>query len=58
MSDGDLVERSVIAFRCERALAAAAERVAAAEGISLSDVARRALLRDLRASEDLPAAGG
>jgi len=40
-------DHPVVAFRCPRALAEAAERVAASEGITRSDVARRALMRDL-----------
>ncbi len=39
---------SIIAFRCPHALAEAAERAAAAEGSTRSDIARRALMRDLR----------
>jgi hypothetical protein len=38
----------IVAFRCPTALAEAAERVAASEGLSRSDIARRALLRDRR----------
>jgi hypothetical protein len=45
-------ERSgvVIAFRANERLLAEAEAVAAHEGISRSDVVRRALLRDLQSS--------
>ena len=39
---------SIIAFRCPHALAEAAERAAAAEGSTRSDIARRALMRALR----------
>jgi hypothetical protein len=38
----------VIAFRCPPALVAAAERAAAAEGLTRSDIARRALIYALR----------
>ena len=38
----------IVAFRCPSALAEAAERVAAREGLSRSDIARRALLQDKR----------
>ena len=38
---------SVIAFRASAELMAKADSVAAAEGISRSDVARRALMRDV-----------
>jgi hypothetical protein len=38
---------AIIAFRAPADLAAAADQAAAAEGISRSDVARRALIRDL-----------
>jgi hypothetical protein len=40
----------VIAFRVNARLIAEAEALAASEGISRSDVARRALLRDLQRS--------
>jgi hypothetical protein len=46
----------VIAFRAPPELAAAAETAAAAEGITRSDIARRALIRDLRARRE-PAHG-
>jgi hypothetical protein len=46
-NDGDECG-AIIAFRCPQDLVAAAESAAAAEGISKSDVARRALMRDLR----------
>lgn len=36
-----------IGFKATRALAARADRAAAAEGLSRADVARRALIRDL-----------
>jgi hypothetical protein len=42
------VDISVMAFRCKSDLRAAIERQAAAEGISASDVIRRATMRDLR----------
>jgi hypothetical protein len=38
---------SVIAFRAPKDLVAATEAAAVSEGISKSDIARRALLRDL-----------
>jgi hypothetical protein len=41
-------EASVLAFRCPTALRAAVERQATSEGISCSDVVRRATIRDLR----------
>ena len=43
----------VIAFRANARLIAEAEALAASEGISRSDVARRALLRDLGRSKHL-----
>jgi hypothetical protein len=43
----------VIAFRVNARLIAEAETLAASEGISRSDVARRALLRDLNRSRHL-----
>ena len=43
----------VIAFRANARLIAEAEALAASEGISRSDVARRALLRDLDRSRHL-----
>jgi hypothetical protein len=42
---------SVIAFRLSPELLASVEQAAAEEGISKSDVARRALIRDRRARE-------
>jgi hypothetical protein len=42
---------SIIAFRCDAELRAAIERQAAEEGLSNSAVARRAVLRDLRAQQ-------
>ena len=46
--------KPILAFRCEADLIALAEAAAKAEGISRSDVARRALMRDLqrRAKKD------
>jgi hypothetical protein len=41
----------VVAFRAPAWLAAAAEAQAAAEGITRSDVARRALIRDLKSAK-------
>ena len=41
---------AIMTYRCAPSLIKAAEAAAAAEGISTSDVARRALLRDLRLS--------
>lgn len=40
-------DSSIIAFRAPKDLVAATEAAAVSEGISKSDVARRALLRDL-----------
>jgi hypothetical protein len=37
----------LVAFRCPRPLADAAEAAGAVEGLTRSDVARRALIRDL-----------
>jgi hypothetical protein len=37
----------LVAFRCPRPLADAAEAAGAVEGLSRSDIARRALIRDL-----------
>ena len=59
--DGDTQARTmtdramgeVIAFRANARLIAEAEALAASEGISRSDVARRALLRDLDRSRHL-----
>ena len=45
--DEHCTQHAVIAFRASAALLANAEKAAAAEGISRSDVARRALIRDL-----------
>jgi hypothetical protein len=42
---------TIVAFRCPPELRARIEQTAAFEGISNSDVARRAVLRDLRARE-------
>jgi hypothetical protein len=47
----------VIAFRANARLIAEAEALAASEGISRSDVARRALLRDLDRARHLWRAG-
>ena len=44
---------AVITFRANARLIAKAEALAASEGISRSDVARRALLRDLDRSRHL-----
>jgi hypothetical protein len=41
-------DASVMAFRCPSALRADIEGIAAIEGISASDVARRAVLADVR----------
>jgi hypothetical protein len=40
-------QSSIIAFRAPKDLVAATKAAAASEGISKSDIARRALLRDL-----------
>jgi hypothetical protein len=37
----------LVAFRCPRSLADAAEAAGAVEGLSRADIARRALIRDL-----------
>jgi hypothetical protein len=47
MPDIDEVNSVVVAFRASRELAAAAEAAGALEGLSRSDVARQALIRDL-----------
>jgi hypothetical protein len=47
MRDDEETNSVIVAFRCNPALATAAEAAAAAEGLSRSDIARRALLRDL-----------
>jgi hypothetical protein len=47
MKDPDETGSVVVAFRANKALADAADAVAAKEGLSRSDIARRALLRDL-----------
>jgi len=47
MKDDEEVGSIVVAFRADRRLAAAADEAAAKEGLSRSDIARRALLRDL-----------
>jgi hypothetical protein len=51
MEDVDEVGSVVVAFRAPRALADAAERAAAREGISRSDIARRALMVALRSDD-------
>ena len=52
MKTADEDERGlVIAFRAPADLIATVDAAAAAEGISRSDIARRALLRDLRRKE-------
>lgn len=52
MKDDDEVASIVVAFRANRQLAAAADEAAAREGLSRSDIARRALLRDLQAAKE------
>ena len=52
MKDDDEVASIVVAFRANRQLAAAADEAAAREGLSRSDIARRALLRDLQAARE------
>jgi hypothetical protein len=47
MKDTDEIGSVVVAFRADRRLAAAADEAAAREGLSRSDIARRALLRDI-----------
>jgi hypothetical protein len=49
--EADEIGSVIVAFRAPKALADAAERAAAREGISRSDVARRALIRDLAPRE-------
>ena len=44
----DEVDSVIVAFRCPKDLVGAIEQQAAVESISKSDVARRAVLRDLR----------
>jgi hypothetical protein len=44
----DEVDSVIVAFRCPKDLVGAIEEQAAVESISKSDVARRAVLRDLR----------
>jgi hypothetical protein len=57
MSEHNTETNSVIVtYRAAPALAAALDRVAAAEGITRSDVARRAALRDLQRAGAYPAA--
>jgi hypothetical protein len=56
MEDADELGSVIVAFRAPKALVAAAERAAAREGISRSDVARRALIRDLAPRENEAAA--
>jgi hypothetical protein len=43
----DEVDSAIVAFRAPRDLLAAIEAAAAAEGISKSDITRRAVMRDL-----------
>jgi hypothetical protein len=43
----------IIAFRASADLLVSIEAAAASEGISRSDIARRALIRDLRAREEV-----
>jgi hypothetical protein len=43
----------ILAFKAPRTLAEAAQRAADAEGITGSDVVRRAVMRDLRANGGL-----
>jgi hypothetical protein len=47
MKDTYEIDSLVIAFRAPAELASAAEEAAAREGLSRSDIARRALIRDL-----------
>jgi hypothetical protein len=59
MSEHETETNSVIVtYRAAPALAAALDRAAAAEGITRSDVARRAALRELRRAGLYPAPGG
>jgi hypothetical protein len=44
----DEVDSAIVAFKCPKDLVGAIEQQAAVEGISKSDLARRAVLRDLR----------
>jgi hypothetical protein len=52
MADTDETASVIVAFRADRRLAAAADEAAAREGLSRSDIARRALLRDLQAARE------
>ena len=52
MKDDEELGSIVVAFRASKQLAAAADEAAAREGLSRSDVARRALLRDLQAAKE------
>jgi hypothetical protein len=52
MKDTDELGSVIVAVRASRQLAAAADDVAAKEGLSRSDIARRALLRDLQAARE------
>jgi hypothetical protein len=45
----------IVTYRAAPALAAALDRVAASEGITRSDVARRAAMRDLQRAGQYPA---
>jgi hypothetical protein len=49
-------QTGIVAYRASRALIAEIEAAAAAEGISRSDVARRAVIRDLAKSKAEPRA--
>ncbi len=56
MADGTTNEQPILAYRLPRELMAAAEVAAAREGLSRSDIARRALIRDLARSANQEAA--
>src|SRR5262245_45078670 len=56
MSKQNVETNVIVAYRAPPALAAALDRAAVKEGITRSDVARRAALRDLRRAGLYPAA--
>ena len=56
MPDTSSSQVTIIAFRATPELVANVEAAAAAEGITRSDVARRALIRDLAKSKQTEAA--
>lgn len=56
MAETQSVQVEILAFRTTPELMAEVERAARAEGISKSDIARRALMRDLAANRKSQAA--